>query len=397
MGQAMNDFDEDEIGNEDETDLSPLRDEDLAQAIVNATDWTIETILSQINKGNILLDPKFQRRDAWKKTRKSEFIESLMLGLPVPQIVLASHQDRKGKYIIIDGKQRLLSIRQFASRRDDEIYEELRLTGLNVKSEFNGNSLQMLKANPAFLDDVNAFENETIRTVVIKYWPNEEFLYRVFLRLNTNSVGLSPQELRQALHPGPFIDFAENYTQADNPIREILKTTKPDFRMRDVEILIRYYAFRFFIHDYAGSMKHFLDHTCLHFNEHWNEAEQVIVAEAQQLGNAHQTTVSIFGANAYRKWNGDKYETRFNRAIFDIMAYYFGKPEIRERVAGFERQIEAAFKDICTNNQAFLASIERTTKSINATATRLNVWAIALNAVLTLDIPVLRAADNRIV
>ena len=56
-------------------------------AVVTATDWTVETLISQLKKRNIKLDPSFQRRDAWTAKRKSEFIESLFLGLPVPQVV----------------------------------------------------------------------------------------------------------------------------------------------------------------------------------------------------------------------------------------------------------------------------------------------------------------------
>jgi len=330
----MDMFEEYDERQEDEDDLKSFSDEDLA--IVNATDWTIETILSQIDKGNILLNPKFQRRDAWKRKRKSEFIESLFLGLPVPQIVLASHKDRKGKYIVIDGKQRLLSIRQFASQDDDEVFEQLKLSSLTVKTDLNGKSLETLKNDPQYSDDLNAFENETIRTVVIKHWPNEEFLYRVFLRLNTNSVGLSPQELRQALHPGPFIDFADEASQASNAIKEILNINKPDFRMRDVEIFIRYFSFRFFIHEYTGSMKYFLDRACEQLNESWPQRENEIKSVAAELEQAHEITKQIFGENAYRKWVGNKYESRFNRAIFDVMSFYFVMPEVAERIETLE-------------------------------------------------------------
>src|SRR5690349_7343822 len=82
-------------------------------AVVSATDWTTETIITQLDRGNIQLNPKFQRRDAWKLDRKSRFIESLIVGLPIPQIVLAEAKKQRGKFIVIDGKQRLLSILQY--------------------------------------------------------------------------------------------------------------------------------------------------------------------------------------------------------------------------------------------------------------------------------------------
>ncbi|MGZ8225662.1 MAG: DUF262 domain-containing protein [Methylococcaceae bacterium] len=105
------DFREDELQIENEEDIGNLDQNLFSPAGVSGNDWTTETIISQIKKGNIQLNPDFQRRDAWDKSRKSRFIESLILGLPVPQIVLAESKERRGAYIVLDGKQRLLSIR----------------------------------------------------------------------------------------------------------------------------------------------------------------------------------------------------------------------------------------------------------------------------------------------
>jgi hypothetical protein len=65
------------------------------QAVVNQADWTVETIIKQIDKGNIELNPAFQRREAWRNLRKSQYIESLILNVPVPQIVLAERKDKR--------------------------------------------------------------------------------------------------------------------------------------------------------------------------------------------------------------------------------------------------------------------------------------------------------------
>ncbi|MFM5890715.1 MAG: DUF262 domain-containing protein, partial [Dolichospermum sp.] len=79
------------------------------------------TILDQLIRNNIQLTPRFQRRDAWDITLKSRFIESLILGFPVPQIVLAVNRQEKGKFIVLDGKQRLLTILQFYGGSDERI------------------------------------------------------------------------------------------------------------------------------------------------------------------------------------------------------------------------------------------------------------------------------------
>jgi hypothetical protein len=242
MTKQINILDEDTFIEENDTEesveeLGSLNPQIVQQAVVAATDWTTETVVNQINKGNILLNPRFQRRDAWENSRKSRFIESLILGLPIPQLVLAETKNRKGRYIVIDGKQRLLSIRQFTAGENDPDYTQLRLTGLDIRRDLNTKTLNDISNDADLYQDVSAFENQPIRTVVIKNWRDENFLYRIFLRLNTGSVPLSPQELRQALHPGKFVDFADSHSGDSSALREILKNKKPDFRMRDTELL----------------------------------------------------------------------------------------------------------------------------------------------------------------
>jgi hypothetical protein len=87
----------------DEQDVAEQLPRGATAASVSGTDWTTETIVSQLQRENIQLNPRFQRRDAWARDRKSRFIESLILGLPIPQIVLAESRDDRGKFIVIDG------------------------------------------------------------------------------------------------------------------------------------------------------------------------------------------------------------------------------------------------------------------------------------------------------
>jgi hypothetical protein len=390
-------FEEDEGQLESDEDISNHSPETFSSAVVSGNDWTTETLINQINKGNVSLNPDFQRRDAWDKKRKSKFIESLIIGLPVPQVVLAESKQRRGSYIVLDGKQRLLSIRQFAARAGDDTYDQLKLSGLEIRNDLNGKNFQDLQDDMASFDDVSAFENQPIRTVVIKNWPNEDFLYHVFLRLNTGSVPLSTQELRQALHPGPFVSFIDKASSSSLALKEILKLKKPDFRMRDAELLLRYLSFNNFLQDYRGTLKSFLDETCEKMNLAWNEQEDLINSQLESFELAHITIKSIFKGNQYKKWNGTSYEKRFNRAIFDAMVLAFDCEEVRTKAVGRDAEVEQAFKDLCSENQQFMTSIESTTKSLTATHTRISEWFKALNGVLgtSLDVPLLD--NNRIV
>ena len=261
---------------EDDQDVTEDLDFDsksIPNVVVSSNDWTTETIIRQIEKGNIILNPDFQRRDAWNKKKKSQFIESLILGLPIPQIVLAESKDQKGKYIVLDGKQRLLSLRQFTIPKNSLDYKKFNLQGLDIRKKLNKKSYEDLSQDIELSDDFSSFENQPIRTVVIKNWMSEDFLYLVFLRLNTGSVPLSTQELRQALHPGEFVKFLNEKSMKSQELKHILglKDDTVDFRMRDTELLLRYFAFKNFINKYTGNLKSFLDSTCYLLNKAWLE------------------------------------------------------------------------------------------------------------------------------
>jgi hypothetical protein len=302
--------------------------------------------------------------------------------LPVPPLVLAEAKGKRGSYIVIDGKQRLLTIRQFAASSDDSSYPQLKLKGLEIRPSLNGKSLSDLEGDPGAKSDLDAFQNQTIRTVVLRNWPNDSFLHLVFLRLNTGTVQLSPQELRQALRPGPFVDFTVEYSGTSVGLKKLLNARQPDFRMRDVELLIRFYAFQNFLNTYNGNLKTFLDHTCSQLNQDWETRQAFLEHQAKEFEAALVATFTIFGQNACRKSDGNIYERRLNRAVFDVMVYFFARKEIREAAVQHRHAIEEEFKRICGARGDFLKAIESTTKSVSATQTRLTIWGDALSRII---------------
>lgn len=106
--------------------------------------------------------------------------------------------------------------------------------------------------------------------------------------------------------------------------------------MRDIELVIRYYAFRNFVTSYKGDYKLFLDNTCEVFNKEWSKKEQVVKEQAEELNSVIRLCSDIFGKDhVFRRWKGNKYESRMNRAVFDIIVYYFSVS--RNRSIFFEK------------------------------------------------------------
>lgn len=367
---------------ESEEDSKAAGSQMLSNVVIQDSDWTVETIINQINKQNIDLSPRFQRRDAWTDERKSKFIESLFLGIPIPQIVLAQSKLHRGRFIIIDGKQRLLALKAFAGHSDRP---PLILRGLTVRDDLNGLSWEKISGGGARFDDADAFENTTIRTTVIKGYETEDVLYTIYHRLNSGSVPLSPQELRHVLKPGPFIDFAFDFSETSRSFIKLFgKDDCPDFRMRDIEMLIRYFGLTEELPNYRGDLKSFLDLTVDELNTNWNILCFHVMHSAEECEMAIAATLEIFGKHAFRKPKENGFESRFNRAIYDIMVYYFSEPAIRKAAQEKGAEIISSFVELC-RDMSFVRSIESTTKTTVALGTRLIKWGEALERLLVLE------------
>ena len=349
------------------------------QAVIWGTDWTTETMARQLEKGNIDLNPSFQRRDAWSEQEKSRLIESLMLGFPVPPIILAENKQKKNSYLVIDGKQRLLSIRRFYSNvsekefkeknlKEKDAFKQLKLKGLDILKDFNGKTYSQMQVENA--EYINNLDNQSIRTIVIKNWPDEAFLYTVFLRLNTGSKKLSPQELRQALKPGAFLNFLDDGTANSTAIKDMLNNKGADPRMKDIELALRFFAIKCFPDKYKGNLKEFLDYTCENLNGNWEAKEYIIRDLFAELEKSIVFLKDLFAPDAaFSRYTDGKCNGRFNRSIYEILTYYFSIKEVRIAVEKKKEEFVNKFVEL-NDNQEFVYAVSNTTKDINRVVIR---------------------------
>ncbi|MFN9318626.1 MAG: DUF262 domain-containing protein [Microcystis sp.] len=395
------DFAEEEEDIEGESaNQKKLQLKEISETVVAGSDWTTATIRDQLIRENIQLNPRFQRRDAWNITRKSRFIESLILGFPVPLIVLAANNKEKGKFIVLDGKQRLLTILQFYGDSDTP-NNSFTLKDLEFLDNLNGCQYQDLKNDVNLNDFLDQLDNQTIRTIVIRNWKTESFLHKIFLRLNVENTPLSSQELRQALHPGGFINFLDDRAIESQALKKIFKSSYPDFRMRDTDILLRYVAFHYYLSDYRGDLKKFLDNACVSLNARWDQNSEEIKNIIDQFEKAVQTTINIFGEkNFSRLWLPESatYRSQFNRAILDVMVFYFCDDLMRAAAETNKEQVEEAFKSLCrTAVDRFKNAVLISTNTKQSTYDRFHLWGQALSEVLDINFNIPQMEDNRII
>lgn len=228
--------------------------------VVYSRDWTVETIINQINRGNIDLDPAFQRRKAWKDDKREKLIESLMLEYPIPEVVLAESLTEKKKYIVIDGKQRLMALHGFF-HPENGAWDSPKIKKLKVRSDLNGKGIHDFDST-----DERELLNSDLRCTIISNYKSDDVLYDIFYRLNSGSSPLTTQELRQVIHKGPFSKFLINATSTVIPLHRVLNLSGPDDRLKDCEIVLKFFALEFYWEIYDGNLKGFLDLSMSSFN-----------------------------------------------------------------------------------------------------------------------------------
>ena len=367
-----NDEDFEESDQTEESENPQLDSDDFSSLIIAPSDWTVETLYQQIGK-QVDLDPAFQRRNVWSTDAKSRFIESLFLGVPIPQILLSAKPAQKNSFVVLDGKQRLLTVKEFIDGKLPN-GRRFKLRGLKVLSEIEGCTWDDLKDNEEWS---YRLLNETLRTAVIRGWSDENVLYEIFYRLNSGSVKLSPMELRMSLHPGEFLKFIVNWTEKTGSIHKILNRKTPDPRMNDVELAVRFLAFHKTDIMYKGNLKEFLDSTCTLLNKKFSEDEKVEEETEfylKEMELAIDTGISVFTQRKFcRKFSDGQYETRFNRALFDILVGSLTNADVRDFALNEPDKFKSAFEIISEENE-FRRSVETTTKSVSATTMRFSKW-----------------------
>jgi hypothetical protein len=370
----------DELVDEEREPAEALTSEDLQGIVLYSLDWSVQSILERIGS-TFDVNPSFQRRDAWSQSRKSSYIESVILGLPIPQVVLAEDPKQKGRFIVLDGKQRLVTLKQFASPNQN--FPTFPLKGLQFASELERMTFSDMQSSLTAAEHAESFLAQPIRTVVVRNWGKPAVLYEIFIRLNQNSLPLSPQELRQALFPTAFTFWVNKRSAESVALHAARRAKREDFRMRDAEMLLRFIAWKESFAEYRGNLRLFLDEACVRGEGVWNaEGADHFEALADACENAISRTFTVFEDNAFLRYEKGSYNRRFNIAVFDLMTVLLSDGALTDELIGAHaNELRTAFEDLCTNDEKFRDSITSTTKSIASVRQRFLSFGDVVEAV----------------
>jgi hypothetical protein len=215
-------------------------------------------IFRMYRQGVLDISPEFQRDVVWPSAAQTRFIDSLVKQLPIPSMCFALDY-RQGKWIVIDGLQRISSIVRFLSGKDwklsrlDDI--DPALSGLHVSSISDPES-----KNHHFYAKV---ENLTIPITVLRCdlskRTHEEFLFTIFHRLNTGGMKLNNQEIRNCIYGGSLNNFLKSSDQYPKWRKLNRMKSGSNYRFTKQELILRFFAFHDCLEKYDGHLAKFLN------------------------------------------------------------------------------------------------------------------------------------------
>ncbi|WP_334058304.1 DUF262 domain-containing protein [Alteromonas sp. S005] len=280
------------------------------EVITYPADFTLEGVVQKYKRGSMTV-PGFQRNYVWNIKQASRLIESFLLGLPVPAIFLFT-DDERNEQLVIDGQQRLMTVVYFfdgffGEEDNNSRRKVFKLTGLNERSPYHNKTYRDLEeTNQAAFNKLN---DSVLRAFVIKQiTPNgNTSVYHIFERLNTGGTQLVGQEIRNCVYHGTFNDLLCQLNTYPS-WRRIFGTDSPHRRQRDVELILRFFAFFENGGEYARPIKDFM-------SEYMRSNQNVGVERASYLRAIFQNTCDVvleqLGEKPFHIWSG------LNVAVFD--------------------------------------------------------------------------------
>lgn len=347
-------YDPDDAG---DPDAQPPKSRKL---ITQPYDLTVGALLDQIERKVLHLKPlsgrpQFQRRYVWKDDLASRLIESMLLNVPIPPCYFAQDDDFENE--VIDGQQRLYSLYRFVDN-------QFHLTKLENLTELNGLNYYQFSSQMR-----SRIQSYTLRCVVITNDSDKDLRFDVFERLNSNTKPLNAQELRNCVYRGALIDLVGELALS-NEWLGVFRKKQPDARMKDEELILRYFAFKLKgIGTYRTPQKFWLNDAANHY-------KKIADTELQSLKNdwkrGVRNSVAIFGNQAFRRAGDGTRSQPINKALVDLNMLTLSKISLERAKEVSERYQELELELL--NDQEFDDLIARSVDHVSRTKRRFQLW-----------------------
>lgn len=328
------------------------------EVITYPADFTLEGLVSKYKKGSMTV-PGFQRNYVWNIKQASRLIESFLLGLPVPAIFLFIDESNN-EQLVIDGQQRLMSVVYFFDGYFGEPdkggrRKVFRLAGLNESSPFYNKTYSELEANDQA--SFNKLNDSVLRAFVVKQLtPNgNTSVYHIFERLNTGGTQLVGQEIRNCVFHGEFNNLLCDLNEYPN-WRKIFGNEAMHKRQKDVELILRFFAFYEKGDEYVRPIKDFMS-KYMKVNQNMSAEKQAQLS--QLFMDTCDQVIHYLGERPFHIWSG------LNVAVFDSAFTVLAK-------FGFKDDLQVRF-DSLKSDEAFVRGVRGATADESIIDLRMNL------------------------
>jgi len=272
--------------------------------------FSVFELIRKIRQNKVMMNPDFQRNLVWKSKQKSQFIESIILNVPLPPLYFRKELD--GSYIIVDGLQRTSTLKAFLSEIQKEQFV---LFGLTALPNLNGSGFEKLE------DDIKTrIEDKNLLIYVLQPSVPMVVVYDIFNRINTGGTKLERQEIRNCIFIGPVTTLLKKLSE--NVIfKKAIDSGILPTRMKDREAILRCLAFTIFNYhiDYNSSMDDFLERSMKKIN-------RLQESEIEKLENnflrVMKLTYDFFGQKNFRLPTANS-RGRINIAVMETIFLFF--------------------------------------------------------------------------
>ena len=277
------------------------------------------------NKGHIELPQLDEIKNRWDEIKKSRLIESFLVNIPVPPIIL--YETSYNSYELLDGHNRIIAIREFYHNR-------LTLTGLQLWPELNGRTYTELPGRIQAAIDRSSLSS--IAIITNSALDDETALFlkqQTFERLNSGGVDLTPPEVRNCLYKGLFnsllIELSRhpifvNAWEISQESADFHTTDNSlDEKMEEVELVLRFFALRH-VDNLQKGMKEFLD---LYMIKSLRFSETDILELKAIFERTLDLADRIYGINLFKPFDpqSQTWGDRSNKAYYDAVMVGFSR------------------------------------------------------------------------
>ncbi|MDQ6962670.1 MAG: DUF262 domain-containing protein [Mariprofundaceae bacterium] len=253
------------------------------EVIVSKYENSLDDECDEDSLENVIYIPDYQREFVWSQDRRSKFIESIILGVPIPYFFFA---DVNGKMEIVDGSQRIRTMAEY-------IRGDLKLSGLKKLTALNKSVFSDLPKHRR-----RRILNKGLRAIYLSEKTNGIARFDLFERLNTGSDELKPAEIRKGAMAGPFYDFL-NECSEDPIFKKICPITNSiGMRSEGTERILRFFAYSHSLKKYKGTVSPFLDAYMKNMNEKFDCTMKL---EMRAKFNRMTHFVSVYFPSGFRK------------------------------------------------------------------------------------------------